>query len=179
MFSVSSADGVVKLRGKGTLAHILLDFEKRPPICYGWFHSLIGLTACQQISRLKITGYRKIKRFTQLVKPAKYCKLWCWSCGKLQASVCQCNFKEKFGTVSKPGYISSENFFKPSKRKDSCGKMLADTCRAVGLEVENTKLVSKRVCNGLTKKKFRDTIRTCAEFDRWLGCLQNSTKAEH
>ena len=66
---------------------------------------------------------------------------------KLQAIAAECNFKVKFGTVSKPGYISSENLFKPSKRKDSYGKILADTCRAVGVEVKNTKLFSERVCN--------------------------------
>ena len=70
--------------------------------------------------------------------------------------VCGCNFKVKFGTASqpgKPGYISSENLFKPSKRKDTSGEILADTCRAVGVEVvENNKLFSDRVCNPCARK---------------------------
>lgn len=70
--------------------------------------------------------------------------------------VCRCNFKVKFGTASQPGkagYISSENLFKPSKRKDSYGEILADICRAAGIEVvENPKLFSERVCNPCARK---------------------------
>lgn len=70
--------------------------------------------------------------------------------------VCRCNFKVKFGTASQPGkagYISSENLFKPSKRKDSYGEILADICRAVEIEVvENPKLFSERVCNPCARK---------------------------
>ena len=65
--------------------------------------------------------------------------------------VCRFKFKVKFGTASqpeKPGYISSENLFKPSKRKEFYGKILADTCRDVGLEVvETSALFLNRVCN--------------------------------
>ena len=65
--------------------------------------------------------------------------------------VCRCNFKVKFGTASKPeksSYISSENLFKPSKRREFYGKLLTDTCREVGLEVvENSALFSDRVSN--------------------------------
>ena len=46
--------------------------------------------------------------------------------------ICWCSFKVKFETASqpgKPGYISSENLFKPSKRKDARGEILADTCK--------------------------------------------------
>ena len=52
--------------------------------------------------------------------------------------ICRRSFKVKFGAASQPGksgYISSENLFKPSKRKDALGEILADTCRAVGFEV--------------------------------------------
>ena len=70
--------------------------------------------------------------------------------------ICRCSFKVKFGTASqpgKPGYISSENLFKPSKRKDTRGEILADTCRAVGFEVvEDNELFSDRVCNPCARK---------------------------
>ena len=63
--------------------------------------------------------------------------------------ICRCSFKVKFGTASqpgKPGYISSENLFKPSKRKDTRGEILSDTCRAVRVEVvEDNELFSDRV----------------------------------
>lgn len=70
--------------------------------------------------------------------------------------ICQCSFKVKFGTTSqpgKPGYISSENLFKPSKRKDTRGDILADTCRAVGVEVvEDNELFSDRVYDPCARK---------------------------
>ena len=70
--------------------------------------------------------------------------------------ICRCSFKVKFGTASqpgKPGYISSENLFKASKRKDTRGEILADTCRAVGFEVvEDNELFSDRVCNPCARK---------------------------
>jgi len=70
--------------------------------------------------------------------------------------ICRCSFKVKFGTASqpgKPGYISSENLFKPSKRKDTRGEILADSCRAVGVEVvEDNELFSDRVCSPWARK---------------------------
>ena len=85
--------------------------------------------------------------------------------------VCRCHFKVKFGTASQPGkagYISSENLFRPSKRKDTYGEILADTCRAVGVEVvENTKLFSERVCNPCARK-IRN-LGTLYEFVRSIG----------
>jgi len=69
---------------------------------------------------------------------------------------CWYSFKVKFRTASqpgKPGYISSENLFKPSKQKDTQGEILADTCRAVGVEVvEDNELFSDRVCNRCARK---------------------------
>ena len=73
-----------------------------------------------------------------------------------QCRVCRCNFKVKFGTAasqpSKTDYISSENLFKASKRKDTYGQILADICRAVGIEVVQHSLVSDRVCNPCARK---------------------------
>ena len=48
--------------------------------------------------------------------------------------VCYCTFKTKFGTFSQnQGYISTENLFKPSNRKDCCGVGLADILESVGI----------------------------------------------
>ena len=69
--------------------------------------------------------------------------------------ICRCSFKVKYGTASqpgKPGYISSENLCKPSKRKDA-REILADTSRAVGCEVVgDNELFLDRVCNPCTRK---------------------------
>ena len=45
--------------------------------------------------------------------------------------ICRCSFKVKFG----PASLNLVNLFKPSKRKDALGEILADTCRVVGFEV--------------------------------------------
>ena len=70
--------------------------------------------------------------------------------------ICCCSFKVKFRTASqpgKPGYISSENLFKPSKRKDMQGEILTDTCRAAEVEVvEDNELFTDRVCNPCARK---------------------------
>ena len=65
--------------------------------------------------------------------------------------VCWCNFKVKFGIAasqpSKTGYIFSENLFKASKRKDTYGQILADICRAVGIEVVENSLGQFQMSN--------------------------------
>jgi hypothetical protein len=70
--------------------------------------------------------------------------------------LCHCNFKVKFGNVACPGqkgYLSSENLFKPSQRKDSLGVILAEICKDVGIPVErdNSKY-SDKVCNPCARK---------------------------
>ena len=62
----------------------------------------------------------------------------------------------KFGNISQLGksrFISSENLFKESKRSGYIGTILADICRAVGVEVvESSQLYSDRVCNPCARK---------------------------
>jgi len=66
------------------------------------------------------------------------------------------NFRVKFGNISQTGksrFILSENLFKESKRSGYIGTILADNCRAVGVEVvENSQLYSDRVCNPCAQK---------------------------
>ena len=51
------------------------------------------------------------------------------------------------------GYVSSENLFKPSKRKETYGQILADICRVVEIEVvENNSQFSERVSNRCARK---------------------------
>ena len=70
--------------------------------------------------------------------------------------ICRCNVRVKFGNISQPGkssFTSSENLFKESKGSGYIGKILADICRAVGVEVvENWQLYSDRVCNPRARK---------------------------
>ena len=52
-----------------------------------------------------------------------------------QFRLCSCNFKVKFGNLSQTSYISTENLFNPSQRKDCKGQVLGQICQKVGLEV--------------------------------------------
>ena len=59
-----------------------------------------------------------------------------------QRRICQCDFKVKFVTAASQlgttGYVSSQNLFKPSRTKETYGKILADICRAVGKKLSKT-----------------------------------------
>ena len=59
----------------------------------------------------------------------------------------------KFGNLLS-SYISTENLFNPSKRKDSKGEVLAQIRQKVGIEVVNPKCDkhSSRVCNPCVRK---------------------------
>ena len=59
----------------------------------------------------------------------------------------------KYISARKVAFYSSENLFKESKRSGYIGTILADICRAVGVEVvENSQLYSDRVCNPCARK---------------------------
>jgi len=59
----------------------------------------------------------------------------------------------KFGNFSqKEGYLSSENLFKPSNRKDCRGVVLAEVLKMTGISIECDKNFSDRVCNPCTRK---------------------------
>ena len=69
---------------------------------------------------------------------------------KNSSDVCRfCNvlFKLKFESHS-----SSQNLFKPSKRKDCFGVLLADICSQVGLRLLQDSIPSDRVCNPCGRK---------------------------
>ena len=68
--------------------------------------------------------------------------------------LCNISFKVKFGNVAgKQSHSSSENLFKPSKRKDCFGVVLANICRQVGLELtQDSQVFSDRVCNPCGRK---------------------------
>ena len=59
----------------------------------------------------------------------------------------------KFGNFQS-SYISTENLFNPSKRKDYKGEVLAQICQKFGIEVVNLKCDkhSSRVCNPSARK---------------------------
>ena len=68
--------------------------------------------------------------------------------------LCKISFKVKFGSsVGKQGYSSSENLFRPSKRKECLGVVLAEICKEVGLPlVQDSRQYSDRVCNPCGRK---------------------------
>ena len=68
--------------------------------------------------------------------------------------LCKISFKVKFGSsVGKQGYSSSENLFRPSKRKECFGVVLAEICKEVGLPlVQDSRQYSDRVCNPCGRK---------------------------
>ena len=63
-----------------------------------------------------------------------------------QCRLCSCNFKVKFGNLSKASYISTQNLFNPSQRKDCKGQVLAQICQKVGLEVVKCEKYSSQAC---------------------------------
>ena len=65
--------------------------------------------------------------------------------------LCNCDFKIKFGNL-KSSYISTENLFSPSKRKDCKGEVLAQICHKVGIEVVKCDEYSSRVCSPCARK---------------------------
>lgn len=67
--------------------------------------------------------------------------------------LCKVSFKVKFGNVGKLSHSSSENLFKPSKRQDCFGVVLADICSRVGLPLVHDSLrFSDCVCNPCGRK---------------------------
>lgn len=67
---------------------------------------------------------------------------------------CNCYFKVKFGNLNtaKASFISYENLFKPSRRKDSLGIVLANICEEVGLTIAKNNNCSERCCNPCARK---------------------------
>ena len=62
--------------------------------------------------------------------------------------VCQLSFKTKFGRFSqKEGYLSSQNLFKPSNRKDCCRVVLAEVLKKTAISIKRDENFSDRVCN--------------------------------
>ena len=67
--------------------------------------------------------------------------------------LCQVSFKIQFGNLRKQSHSSSENLFKPSKRKDCFGVVLNEVCRQVGLPLtQDPSKYSDRVCNPCGRK---------------------------
>ena len=89
--------------------------------------------------------------------------------------VCQCSFKTKFGSFSqKEGYLSSENLFKPSNRKDCRG---VEVLKKTAISIERDENVSDHVCNPCTRNlQFGQSVY----FDR-RNITENSreTQIEH
>ena len=65
-----------------------------------------------------------------------------------QCRLFNCSFKVKFGN----SYISTENLFNLSKRKDCKGEILAQNLQRAGFEVVKCDKPSSCVCNPCTRK---------------------------
>jgi len=61
--------------------------------------------------------------------------------------VCHCLFKTKFGnfTEDQQGYMSTENLFKPSNRKDCRSVVPANILESVGISLDRSETYSHRV----------------------------------
>lgn len=86
--------------------------------------------------------------------------------------LCNISFKVKFGNVAgKQSHSSSENLFKPSKRKDCFGVVLANICRQVGLEfIQDSQVFSDRVCNSCGRK-----IRNLGQLYQFVKAATSKT----
>ena len=84
------------------------------------------------------------------------------------------SFKVKFGSsVGKQGYSSSENLFRPSKRKECFGVVLAEICKEVGLPlVQDSRQYSDRVCNPCGRK-----IRNLGQLYQLIRSVITSTES--
>ena len=63
-------------------------------------------------------------------------------------------------TENQQGYMSTENLFKPSNRKDCRGVVLANILESVGIPLDRSETYSHRVCNPFGRK-----IRNLGSFD--------------
>ncbi len=86
--------------------------------------------------------------------------------------VCKCCFKQQYGNFKKIVHISSQNQYKPSKRKQSFGIVLSNLCEKVGLPLENTECHSTKICNTCSRKilkvhelvtELKSTVNTLQE----------------
>ena len=67
--------------------------------------------------------------------------------------LCGVSFKIQFGNLPKQSHSSSENIFKPSKRKECFGVVLSEIVRQVGFSlVQDSSRFSDRVCNPCGRK---------------------------
>ena len=101
--------------------------------------------------------------------PSDFCRL------------CSCSFKIRFGNNEKATSMSSENIFKPSKKKGYISKgTLPEMCSFMGLQVEMSQRLSTRVCNSCARK-IRSAnenfifIRSCLTRESSTTTPANST----
>ena len=67
--------------------------------------------------------------------------------------MCKCPLKLKYGNIEKVSYVSSENLFKLSQRKDcDRSKTLAQMVEVMGMEVSSSPKLSDRVCKPCGRK---------------------------
>ena len=81
--------------------------------------------------------------------------------------VCHCSFKTKFGNFTKnqQGYMSTENLFKPSNRKDCRGVVLADILESVGIPLDGSEILTSRL-QSLWKKNPQFGQSICFDTQR-------------
>ena len=85
--------------------------------------------------------------------------------------LCSISFKNKFGrNLGKQSHPSSENLFRPSKRKDCFGVVLAEICKEVGLPFVHFMQYSDQFCNPCGRK-----IRNLGKFYQFIKAAITST----
>ena len=82
--------------------------------------------------------------------------------------LCKVSFKIQFGNLPKQRHSSSENIFKPSKRKECFGVVLSEIFRQVGFSlVQDSSRSSNRVCNPCGRRT--------RNLGQWYHFVENAT----
>ena len=86
--------------------------------------------------------------------------------------LCKCPLKLKYGHIEKVSYVSSDNLFKLSQRKDcDRSKTLAQMVEVMGMEVTSSPKLSDRVCKHVGEK-FATQVNFLRSFvEKSMRCL--------
>lgn len=69
--------------------------------------------------------------------------------------LCKTSLIAKYGNFNKVKHLWSQSIFKASRRKDSCGIVLADLCGNIQISVKSESNLSTKICNTCSRKLHR------------------------
>lgn len=91
--------------------------------------------------------------------------------------LCKCPLKVKFGNFEKTSYVSSENLFKTSNKKDLNEKTLGALCVEFGISVHRNSELSERVCKSCARK-IRNTNQLYTFISTSINLVNSKVEAE-